>query len=107
MDFNDKGVIECPECKGNRIVPSKEYPGLIHEVCSTCKGHGNMDWIDYAMGRRINFNRDLQYKISYQNINKLMYLIQQEGMKMNKIIRVDIQEHYMDDPYKSISNFKF
>lgn len=105
MHFNDKGIIECSECHGNRIVPSKEYPGAIMEICPKCKGQGGQDWIDYAMGKQSNLD-SLQHHISRENIHKLMYLIREEGMKINQMITVNIQREPVE-PFNTAFRMKF
>ena len=106
MRFNDKGIVECSECKGQRIVPSKEYPGAIMEVCTKCKGTGGQDWVEYAMGNNAEGNDALQYHVSYENIHRLMDLIREEGMKMNQEIIVTIKQNSMTDPFKTNCRMK-
>ncbi len=107
MHFNDKGIIECKECRGRRIVPSKEHPGTIMEICPKCNGNGGQDWIDHAMGKRADEKRSLQYHISHENIHRLMHLIREEGMKLDQIITVSIQQEPIDDRWRYTINTKF
>ena len=107
MNFNDKGIIECSECKGRRVVPSKEYPGIIMEVCPKCKGSGGRDWVDHAMGKCDDEKRSLQHHISHENILRLTHLIKEEGMKLDQIITVGIQQEPIDEQWRYTINTKF
>lgn len=97
MLFNDKGVIECAECRGHKVI---HKPVDLIEVCPSCRGAGGSDWVEYAMSRRSEYSQQMLFNTAHRNIQHLIHLIYEEGRKVGEDINVKIEHRPMEDPYK-------
>lgn len=107
MRCNDKGIYVCDCCQGeNRIIRTIE----LYEVCPKCNGDGSKDWIENSMGRKgKEYNKNLQYQISQQNIVELEGAIREEGLKMGHSVSVEVKfiERLREDYYNDLARSYF
>ena len=98
----EEGLVICPKC-GERYLESVSFSLL--RVCSNCNGLGKIDWVDCLIGRegRQKKKRDyLERDIVMRNIQYLMQLIQEEGMRVGLEVKIDIKTAIQQCPYSGI-----
>ena len=99
--FDDDGYCHCPECDGQKVIPMRLKMPLL-EVCPRCKGGGTFDWVEYTMGRIKKERMQTEYYVIQRNIQTLMQMIKEEGMKAGQHISVEIRTEpmsYSVSPY--------
>lgn len=93
---SNEGMMMCDHCHGRRFISGGGI--ILAEVCPTCGGFGQKDWIDNAMGKSPHPNQSIEYQVAQRNIDRLMEAIRLEGEKVGVRINVKL-EHIHPDKY--------
>ena len=89
MHTDDDGYVDCPDCRGGKILKVGDV-GLI-KVCDRCKGNGRRDWVSHITGGLPKSNENIFITVTQQNVQVLMMLLREEAMKLG--LRADIELH--------------
>lgn len=100
MDFNDDGQKICNTCQGYKLTDKKVIRLL--EVCPECKGAGNIDWVEYVMGRPQQRSQQVEYYAAQRNIQMLIQMIKDEGRRCGQEIMVEIKHIPYEEIYRGM-----